>query len=417
MKDIITKTTKNGGTRYYFTDENGKLKAISAAKVEQMERDARDEAIRQKSRDFVNRLFDEYESATGIAQVENGFTASILRYAVADCHCVRVSRNYANVDDAINAILFYKEHNDKRTFQGEVTTPNPKEEWDPTVYFTINNFYRRKDGEYTDAYYSLFTAVSTEAQELAIDAEIELANKADATVNVEDYAVSLEAQIISIGAEMDNADAEELKHSELKLLKMNLAEAREQITALEKNPDHDPEELAAAYQWQQDTLTEIKMLLAKFPELVNNDFDTKLAVLTAARNQAKTRSDQIEAQFKRANEELTKAHNALADLLYEYARRLTAKLQNITPTGRMKLRNARGSTFRCSNFENIFTDAYIDGTFTISHWSGRLIERYDNHKQAETVIERLKTAGERGDTEFTFPIELNGQGTCERISA
>ena len=178
---IETKIAKNGSKRYYVRDENGKCKQISAAVACEIERRNKFAALEQKTRDYINGIFDEYEAANGVQHTddEKAFRA-ILTATIDGYNCYGQSRCYATIDEAVNAVLFFNKNyyhfNNAAKVDAKITR------FEYTTYLTLGYNGNMTFGE---EYFALKAdeaaidyAVSTEAQEVATETEVTNAAKA-----------------------------------------------------------------------------------------------------------------------------------------------------------------------------------------------------------------------------------------------
>lgn len=175
---IETKIAKNGAELFYLDG-----KRISAVKAQEIRRACIEEKMVQKVRYYINHVFDRYETENMVRhtvafnQYEmrppvEGF--SVVLSAYRGYYCSAVTRTYKTIDEAINAVNFFNEKFFSHNNSARVYKYVDKKQ---ITFFTLGyNGYTR----FTDEYFALIAeeyAVTADAQDVAVDAEIELANE------------------------------------------------------------------------------------------------------------------------------------------------------------------------------------------------------------------------------------------------
>lgn len=151
----------------------------------------------------------------------------------------------------------------------------------------------------------------------------------------------------------------------------------------------------------ENTVAQVKIDNAQSQD----EFHAELAKL-------KTAADEAYATFVKAQEAHEQTKNALKNFLDDTAFKLKQKLDALPLNYKITLKKTSGSTYRVSDFSEIYIGAYhlgCDVEFRFENWAGRRIVHYETPAQVENVINQLKAAIGRGDKEFTFSTveELN----------
>ena len=386
MSTVETKIAKNGARMYYADG-----KRISKATAEKIAYEAQQYALKQETCDKLAKVvFNEYESKNHIACVENGYTAIIgIKYNGYDAVCC--SRNYVTIVEAVNAVRYFAEIKNAFKFSATAYGSVESSEGDnPDLYFVLGyNGYQA----FTKKYYATIAA-ETDGSEDDIDETFIAVIPADDD--------DTEDELVDPPVEDKIFDNDLTVNQKLASTTINPFNSSENAT----NNANDKKNIPVDNNVKDIALTDDFDIDEKIAEL-KADFDRKSIELDKADAElfkARELAREAEQKAYAAENAKFKAKCAWLQALSDKSKALTVTL--MTP-----------DILHSKNFKHITTqNGYEISAFSffalrISNageaWeinSGFLTYgKYDNIAQVTDVINQLKDAIKRGDTEFKFP--------------